>query len=344
MYSRQSEYVKCIVNRTRVDSSEKGTRMEKKRVAAYCRVSTASDMQDGSYETQTEYYRSLIQSNPSWELAGIYGDHGKSGRSVKKRDGLRKLLSDCEAGKIDLILVKSVSRFARNISECVKMVRKLSDLGVIIQFEKEGFSNNDIQSELVLGIMATIAEQESVSLAQNVMWSRQNRNRQGAPIEKQPYGYDKVMPGNHWKINEREAKIVRKAFYMACMGCRYPAIMAELNRMENDSGSSRQWNNTPVKYLLTNISYTGDVITNKTCIIETPEGRKSVINNGIVDQFYIEEHHEPIISHTVFDIVQELVNRHLLFQQRTIFTDEEEELKKRARQIAKSEFGETEVI
>ncbi len=312
--------------------------MDRKRVAAYCRVSTASDMQDGSYETQVDYYKQKIAQNPEMQLVEVYGDHGISGRSIKKRPGLQRLIKDCKAGKIDLILVKSVSRFARNMMECVKTIRELRVCGVVVAFEKEGFTTSSIQCELILSIMATIAEQESVSIGQNIAWSRSHRNQQGNPIENQPYGYDKVMPGHIWKINEREGLVVQTAFYMACNGYNYMDIMTELNRMEAEHGSKRVWKNTPVKYMLNNTSYTGDVLTNKNCSVVTPEGTKSVKNDGLVDQFYIEEHHEPLVSHAVFDIVQKLVERHLLFSQRKNYSQEEEALMAQATHLADLEF------
>lgn len=312
--------------------------MNRKRVAAYCRVSTAGDMQDGSYETQVEYYKNKIEQNPDMSFVDVYGDHGKSGRSIKKRPGLQRLIKDCKAGKMDVILVKSVSRFARNMMECVKTIRELRTFGVTVVFEKEGFDTGSMQCELILSIMATIAEQESISIGQNISWSRSHRNQQGNPIENQPYGYDKIMPGHVWKINEREGMVVQMAFYMACNGYNYMDIMRKLNQMEAETGSRKVWKNTPVKYMLTNTSYTGDVLTNKNCSVVTPEGIKSVKNDGLVDQFYIEEHHEPLVSHAVFDIVKELVERHLLFSQRSSFSEEEEVLLAQAEHLADLEF------
>lgn len=313
--------------------------MGKLRVAAYCRVSTLNDMQDGSFETQMEYYRNKITSDPDMILVDVYGDHGKSGRQMKKRPELMRLFKDCKEGKVDLILTKSVSRFARNMKECVESIRMLREQGVIVRFEKEGFETSNLQCELILSIMATIAEQESVSLSQNVKWSREHRNLQGKPIEHQSYGYDKLMPDHTWVINERESYRVRLAFWMACNGYKYKDIMIELNKIEEEEGTGKVWYNTPVCYMLTNYNYTGDLFTNKGCTIMTPEGRKTVKNKGIVDQFFIEEHHEPLVSHAVFDIVQELVMRHLLYASKTIYSEEDELLRERAAIIANQEMG-----
>ena len=140
--------------------------------AAYCRVSTTKDTQDGSYETQCNYYRQLIETDSTMRLVGIYGDDGHSGRSMKSRPELQRLIRDCELGKVKLILTKSISRFARNMLECVETIRKLNALGVTVRFEKENFDSNSTGGELMLGILATIAQEESNSISKNMSWSR----------------------------------------------------------------------------------------------------------------------------------------------------------------------------
>jgi DNA invertase Pin-like site-specific DNA recombinase len=144
--------------------------MEKRklRAAAYCRVSTGTDLQDGSFETQCSYYQRRIQENPALVCAGIYGNQGKSGRSIRSRPALQQLLKDCEEVRIDLILTKSVSRFARNLQECVEMTRRLSDLGVTVRFEREGLDTGSMDGELMLGILAAIAQEESASISSNI--------------------------------------------------------------------------------------------------------------------------------------------------------------------------------
>lgn len=322
---------------------QKGKDMDKKRAAAYCRVSTASDMQEGSYETQVSYYREYITTHPDMILVDVYGDQGRSGRSMKKRPGLQKLIKDCKAGLIDIILIKSVSRFARNMLECVSLVRKLRDMGVVIYFEKENFNTKDMHCELILSIMATIAEQESISISQNITWSRRHRYRNGMPTEKQCYGYDKIMPGHVWVINEKEGAHVRRAFFMACQGNKLLEIMKELNRMEIEEGIDRVWDNNRIKHLLTNLSYTGDYLTNKSVTIMTENGRKQVLNDGLADQYYIEEHHEGLVSHEVFDMVQELLEKKLLQGQKKYYTEEEQALLDKAALLCSTEFKETEV-
>ena len=140
----------------------------KVRVAAYCRVSTLMEMQDSSYETQRDYYVQLISANPAYELVGIYGDHGASGRSMVKRPQFRRMLQDCEEGKIDMILTKSISRFARNLPDCIRTIRRLQELKIPVLFEKESINTLDVKSELLLNVLATVAEEESVSIFNNI--------------------------------------------------------------------------------------------------------------------------------------------------------------------------------
>ena len=214
--------------------------MGKKRTAAYCRVSTTSDTQDGSFETQCEHYEKLIRENPDLEFAGVYGDHGKSGRSMRGRKELSRMIADCEAGKIDLILTKSISRFARNMLECVETIRHLKECGVTVRFEKEGLDTETMGGELMLGILATIAQEESNSISMNMNWSRQKHVEKGQPWDAARYGYVSVGKEHVWEIVEHEGEVVRQAFYMAGMCHTYQEITDELNRMEEEGGSARR--------------------------------------------------------------------------------------------------------
>ena len=338
--------------------------------AAYCRVSTTSDLQDGSFETQCEYYRKLITDNPSMRLVDIYGDQGKSGRSMYTRPELQRLIADCEAHKVKLILTKSVSRFARNMMECVSMVRHLKELGVTIRFEKERLSTDSMGFELVLGILATLAEEESRSLSQSMNWSRIQHLKQGEPWEAASYGYKSVGERHKWEIVPREAEVIRKAFYMAGMCYKIPEILRELNRMElknsntgdnnsttgnkcnnadsgrTDSGNtssgdktcSRNWNRTMLRYALTNLVYKGDYLSNKeVCIVEKDGKAKRVKNKGHVGQILLEGHHEAIVSRELFDVVQKLIKAGLLSARKSIFSDEDVALMKEAMGLAAAE-------
>ena len=314
------------------DPDEVDTRIP---TAAYCRVSTLSDAQDGSFETQCSYYANLITRNPTMRLVDIYGDHGKSGRTMKERPALQRLINDCEAGKIKLILTKSISRFARNMLECVNTIRHLSSLGVTIRFEKEHFETNTQGGELMLSILATIAQEESNSISKNLRWSRKQHMERGEPWEPARYGYVSVGKNHKWRIVPQEAEVVKTAFYMAGMCHKVPDILQVLNRMEAARGSSRIWQRGTLRGLLTSLAYVGDYLSHKKCFIVHKDGSiHKVFNNGYVDQVLIEEHHDAIISRELFNAVQDLMRLRLLSGSRTRFSDEDIYVMQRAQEIA----------
>lgn len=272
--------------------------MDKIKTAAYCRVSTDKEEQDGSYELQKQYFTDLINANSNMELVGIYGDKGKSGLHADKRPGLQKLLQDSREGKIKLILTKSISRFARNMAECAEMIRELQSLGVNIIFEKENLNSQDTKCALALNIFAAIAEEESHSISQHALRAHEQYTMEGRPFGQISFGY-KNGGDNKWIINEEEAPLVRKAFEMAAEGQNYTEIRKAMTEM-----AGYPWSQGRVKYLLTNVVYKGDYLSHKTvCIVPG----KQVKNAGHRDQFYITGHHEPIVSTSLFDRVQKIV-------------------------------------
>ncbi len=287
------------------------------RAAAYCRVSTEQDMQENSYERQCDYFRQMIESSPNLTLVGIYGDFGKSGRSVKARSELQRLLADCEAGKIDIIYVKSISRFARSMADCLAIIRRLRELKIPVVFEKENINTMDGMGELLISVMASIAQEESNSISENMRWSIEQHNAKGKPYYHPSYGYRKAGKGSlDWVIDEAQAKVVRCAFEMA-LECRsYSEIVAKMNEMEAAAESpetasksrkyAKPWNRRRLVYLLKNIAYIGDYLTNRTYIIYTNQ-RKMVRNKGEHDQYYLEGHHEAIISKGQFERVQDIL-------------------------------------
>lgn len=291
-----------------------------RRAAAYCRVSTDDDRQDGSFEAQCAYYRRKIEEDPALTLAGIYGDPGKSGRLLKGREGLRQLMADCEAGLVDVIYTKSVSRFARNLAECIAAVRHLNEWGVAVVFEREGLDTAAQESELLLGLMATVAQEESRSIGQNLKWARRRQCERGQPAGRVSYGYRAVGRERRWEIQPEEARQVRLAFYLAGCGRCYADIRAALNAGETARGTGRVWNTNPVRYLLTNVAYIGDVLTNKECLVVDGKGARRGRNRGQAEQFYIEEHHEALVSRALFARVGALVERRLLFSNRRSFS------------------------
>ena len=270
------------------------------RVAAYCRVSTDKEAQEGSYEGQMAYYRSFITGDPRMRLVGLYGDKGKSGLSVQKRSGLQRLMEDCRAGKIDLILTKSISRFARTMSDCAELMRELRGLGVQVLFEKEGLHSMCDNAALMLHILSAIAQEESQSISQHTARAHEQYALEGRPFGRVAYGY-RNAGDNRWEINEGEASKVRRAFDLAGAGNPYQEILKALNTMEEGP----VWRQKRLKRMLTNPVYKGDYVTNQT--VSLVPG-KQVVNKNYRDRIYIREHHEPIVSPEEFEAVQRLIS------------------------------------
>lgn len=294
--------------------------MTKKRVAAYCRVSTAMEEQEGSYETQVSYYREMITSNPEYRLVDVYGDQGVSGRTVKRRPEFQRMIKDCEAGKIDLILSKSISRFARNLPDCISIIRHLSALGVGVYFERESLDTMSPNMELLLNCLAAIAEEESTSIGQNLRWANEKRNEAGKPSRTASYGYRKDE-NKDWVVVPDEARRVILAFSMANRGESYPAIRAALSALEEEEATGKEWKQSSLYYMLRNEVYCGDILTNKNYTVVGIGERR---NTGVRQQFYIEGHHTPLIPKAVFERVNELMDRKLLREGRGLTEDEKQ--------------------
>lgn len=316
--------------------------MDKKmRVAVYCRVSTRLDSQDGSFDTQIRHFTRYVTAHENMVLVGVYGDYGKSGRFIEGRTEFQRMLADCEAGRIDLILTKSISRFARNMLDCVSTIRTLRELGVAVRFEREGFETDGMYSELMLSVLAAIAQEESVSLSHNRKLADAQRNRMGCPCFRTSYGYARIpQTRGQWEIVESEARRVRLAFLLACEGRDYTAIRKALQRLEDQEATGKTWSRGPIVYMLTNVSYIGAVLTNKCYRVEV-NGRNCCRRNcGDVDQYFIENHHAPLVSREVFQVVQQLVvGRLLVTGRRKELSDSEVFLLARAGVLAGREFG-----
>ena len=312
--------------------------MEKKKTAAYCRVSTLFDSQDGSFEIQCEYFEKRIKADPAMEFAGIYGDHGLSGSSMEGRKELNRLIKDCEEGKVERILTKSISRFARCMSECVQVIRYLSRLGVGVYFEREKLDTQSMNGELILGILASIAEEESNSISQNAKWAHRRHLERGEPFYPARYGYISVGKNHRWEIVPREAEIVRKAFYMAGMCHKYKEIVAELNRMEKETGGERNWTTHNLVSALRSETYIGDFLSNKSCFIVEENGyRRRIQNKGHADQILIQEHHAALVSRELYEMVQILLQQGLLRGCRSNYYPKEREMMEKAKRIAAKE-------
>lgn len=277
--------------------------MKKSRVAAYCRVSTTMDAQDGSFETQMEYYKNKLSAD-CYELVGIYGDHGKSGKEMDNRPEFQRLIADARAGKIDMIFCKSISRFARNMAECMQMIRELKDLGVILVFERENMRTDTKGVDLIFGILATIAEEESHSISQNIRQIRSYKNSVGEPTEHPCYGYRKQ--GKGWRVEPTEAERVKRLYTMAAEGRTYDEMLDEMLRMD-EKQPTRKWSKTAIRYMLLNERYTGNYLTNKAVTIMTENGKRTLMNDGMVTQYLIEGHHEALVSMELHTLIGEMV-------------------------------------
>ncbi len=285
----------------KVDTFEKS----KLRVAAYCRVSTTSGEQIISLETQKSHYETYIKANPNWEFAGIYYDEGISGTKKEKRTELLRLIKDCEQKKIDFIVTKSISRFSRNTTDCLELVRKLVDIGVYIYFEKENLNTESMESELMLSILSGIAESESVCIAENNKWSVQRRFQNGTyKMSSTPYGYDYI--DGEMVVSKEQAKVVKFIFAEALAGRGTGKIADELNEKGIKPKKGNKWASATIRGMLSNEKYVGDVILQKTY---TDDNFNRHTNYGEKDQYYIQNHHEAIISREDFQTVDEIINQ-----------------------------------
>ncbi len=276
----------------------------KKRAAAYCRVSTLKEEQELSFDSQVSFYTDMIGRDPSLALVGIYADQGFSGLNMSRRKEFQRLLADCEAGLVDIIFVKSVSRFSRNAADGLAVLKKLNAMGIQVIFEKEGLDSSEPATEMILNIYATMAQNESCSLSESIRWTQDQRAKMGDPIRRCCFGYRiEKKPGDsfrYWVIQEDEAQIVRRIFSMAWQGY----CVCEI-------ASAMGMTFSRVRHALQNETYKGDLLTNKTLRLDYAS-KKVIRNTGQRDQVYIEAHHEPIVSPDIFDEVQRYLDSGVL--------------------------------
>lgn len=280
------------------------------RVAAYCRVSTDNEEQATSYDTQIQHYREYIISKPEWELVDIYADEGISATNTKKRDDFNRMIDDCKLGLIDLVITKSISRFARNTVDCLNYIRELKEMNIPVFFEKENINTMDAKGEVLITIMASLAQQESESLSQNVKLGMQYRFQQGKIMVNTTcfLGYDKDDKGN-LVINKKQAEVVKRIFREYLEGKSILAICRGLERdkIKTSRGNAR-WHDSSVRKILENEKYMGDALLQKTYTVDFLN-KKRVKNNGIMPQYYVEDSHPAIISKEIFMQVQEEIAR-----------------------------------
>jgi len=306
--------VMVIPARRQVGNTVKQSAQKKLRVAAYCRVSTDSEEQETSYEAQVTHYTEYIQKNPEWVLAGIFADDGISGTNTKKREEFNRMIDECMAGNIDMVITKSISRFARNTLDCLKYIRQLKEKNIPVYFEKENINTMDSKGEVLLTIMASLAQQESQSLSQNVKLGLQYRYQQGEiQVNCARFlGYTKDE-NKHLVVVPEEAEVVKRIYREYLEGASMLKIARglEADGILNGAGKER-WHTSNINQILRNEKYIGDALLQKTYTVDFLT-KKRVKNNGLVPQYYVENSHEAIIPREIFMQVQEeLVRRRLI--------------------------------
>lgn len=280
----------------------RAVRVERIRVAAYCRVSTDGDEQLGSFESQKLYYEQKIADNPEWVNAGIFADEAITGTKTDKRNGFQEMIARCQNGEIDMILTKSISRFARNTVDTLNYVRMLKDKNIAIFFEKENINTLDMNGELLLTIMSSLAQQEVESLSQNVKIGLQMKMKRGEMVGFNGcFGYDYDPETKTLSVNEDEAQTVRMIYDMYLQGYGTTTIAKRLIELgiKNKKGVV-SWHTHGVMGIIKNEKYKGDILLGKTFTID-PISKRRLANFGEENQYYIRDHHEPIVSREVWD-------------------------------------------
>ena len=280
------------------------------RVAANCRVSTLEDAQAGSFELQIQHFQQMIKDNPSWEEVGIYADEGKSGTNMKNRPQFQKMIEDCKEGKIDLILTKSVSRFARNTMDCLRVVRELKSLSppVGIYFEDVSLNTVEAKNEFTLGVMSLVAQGESEAKSAAITWSIIERFKNGIPILPTTFllGYDKDRYGK-LVIVEEEAEVVRYIYSCFLDGQTTREIAESLTESHIPTVKGKDvWNSGTVRNILRNEKYCGDVLMQKSFTLDC-FSHKTVKNRGERPQYRLKNNHPAIIRRDAWEKVQEML-------------------------------------
>ena len=284
--------------------------LKKRRVAGYARVSTDHDDQFSSYEAQIDYYTKYIKSREDWEFVRVYTDEGITGTSTKRREGFKQMIGDALAGQIDLIITKSVSRFARNTVYSLTTIRRLKEKGIEVYFEKENIWTFDGKGELLLTIMSSLAQEESRSISENCTWGQRKRFADGkvSVAYKRFLGYDKGPDGN-LVVNREQAVTIQRIYQMFLQGMTYNGIAQQLTEDEVlTPGDRTKWSISTVKSILRNEKYKGDALLQKTYTVDFLT-KKTKVNEGEIPQYYVERNHEAIIDPDVFEMVQREIER-----------------------------------
>ena len=299
-----------VIPATKTQGAIHSTHDGKKRVAAYCRVSTDSEEQLNSYEAQKSYYTQKIEESSDWEMAEIYADEGISGTSMKKRTEFKKMITACKRGHIDLIITKSLSRFARNTVDCLETVRLLKANGIGVYFEKENINTLTESSEFLITLFSGFAQAESESLSKNVAWGWRKSAEAGNVYfqYKRMLGYRKGTDGQP-EIVPEEAKIIRRIYRRYLAGCSLGQIKQELEQDNIPTAQKvERWSSAVIHNILTNEKYMGDALLQKTYITDCIS-KKVKKNMGERPMYYVENNHPAIIPRETFDQVQKEMTR-----------------------------------
>ena len=274
----------------------------KLRVAAYARVSMETEMLHHSIAAQISYYSSMIQRNQEWTYAGVYADEGITGTSTKQRDEFNRMIADCEAGKIDMILAKSISRFARDTVDCLNMTRHLKNLGIPVYFEREQINTMTADGELLLTLLASFAQEEARSTSENVKWATRKRFEQGIPNgHKAPYGYE--WSGEIFKIIPEQGEIVKEIYRRYLAGESAYGIAKNLAERGITAQQGRPFEERTLKEILSSRSYTGTMVLQKNFLTENKTRKK---NRGELPMYLVEEMFEPLVSEDAYNIAQKI--------------------------------------
>ena len=298
-----------VIPAKQISTAESGTAqaVQELRMTAYCRVSTNQEEQLLSYENQGNYYTNYISKNPLYEYAGTYADEGISGINTKKRDEFNRMIADCRAGKIDMIITKSISGFARNTLDCLNYVRELKDLEIGIIFEKENINTIGAKGEVLLTILSSLAQDEGRSISENCTWGIRRRFETGKHkmSTKRFLGYDADEMGK-LVINGLQKPIVVRLYQEFLDGktTDYIKRIFEKEEIKNWDGGTK-WQATTLVSMLENEKYKGDLLQGKTYTVD-PISKRRLDNRGEEDRFYIKDHHEAIVSKEIWDRAQEI--------------------------------------
>ncbi|MGX7092523.1 recombinase family protein [Hutsoniella sourekii] len=294
-----------IPARRKVKSDELGEENTKLKVAAYCRVSTESEEQSGSFTTQVNHYTNYISKNPEWQLVDIFADEGITGTNTKNRREFNRMIDECMEGNIDLIITKSISRFARNTVDCLNYIRQLKEKSVAVYFEKENINTLDSTGEVLITIMASLAQQESESISKNIKMGLQYRYQEGQVFinHKKFLGYT-VDDEGKLIINPKQSWIVKRIFKEYLEGKGTGIIARELmeDKVPTATGILK-WTSNDINRIIANEKYMGDALLQKTYTVDCLT-KKRVPNDGSVPQYYIEDNHEAIVSKEIYNLAQ----------------------------------------